>query len=237
MFISNEVAQKRLDSSANLLHKIDKRGPRVSSVEPAPEPPDVIDPGYLPPEDFLEVEDSTCESAQSAGMAPSPREIQALLNAHRKRLSNRLSTDVQASIAILGSLTTRADAARAFGVHPTTSEDLNKGFTSDNARYGYDGKGIRQNLALVEKINQQKEAVRDLAFEKLTKSLKQMSDEMLQTMTDPVKVAKVARDLSQVVEKVIPKEQVSEQNVHFHVWRPEMAIEADYEVVNVSGHN
>lgn len=218
MFISEELAEQRIKSSENLLRSVNK-SERVPSAPPNPEPP------VIEPELVLEDEDHTCDTAQNCGAAPTPNELAALLNMKRRRY---MTTQTQASVALFGSLTSRAAAARLFGCSSDHAEDLNKGFTNPLSR-----ELGKHKEELVDEIKRQSKDVRDLAFSRLTKSLTLMTDDMLGTVTDPTKLARVSRDLSTVLDKVMPKEDSVQGGVHFHVWRPEMREEASYETVVV----
>jgi hypothetical protein len=86
---------------------------------------------------------------------------------------------------------------------------------------------------LVTEVKDQQDAIRNLAFNRLVKTLGLMDDEKLEAVTDVTKLARVGRDLSSIVDKVTPKAENNTQSVHFHVFRPEARPEQSYEVIDL----
>lgn len=229
MFLSEEEANKRLNSSKNVLTSIKKDGDSRSGEVHENEP-------LLIPVDELVPEDQTCASAQGVLEAPDGKFLKKLLGMNvstgRKKGQVEMPKEMQAACATTAQIAGTQRAASAFDVSYHHADELKHGYTNQAARYD-DAQDPDKDLVKI--INKQKTDVRNLAFEKLTKALGLMSDAKLETLVDPVKIARVAKDLSTVVDKVLPKDAVQLGGVHFHVWRPEMRTEDTYETISVGG--
>jgi hypothetical protein len=147
----------------------------------------------------------------------------------RKKGQVTMPKEIQAAAATTAQLTNTRNAANCFDTSYHHADELKHGYTNQEARYGEAEPD--KDLAVI--INRQKREVRDLAFEKLTKALGLITDDKLLALTDPTKLGRLCKDLSGVVDKVLPKEAVNMGGVHFHVWRPEMREEASYETIVV----
>jgi hypothetical protein len=228
MFISDQEANERLNSSKNVLTVIDKDGDARKGVVHDREPL------VIPAEDVAQ-EDQECASADGILEAPDGKFLKKLLGINvstgRKVGQVGMPKEMQAACATTAQLVNTRTAAGAFGVSPHHADELKHGYTNQKDRYDE----TKEPDADLEKIvARQKKDVRDLAFEKLTKTLGLISDEKLLTLTDPTKLGRLARDLSGVVDKVLPKEATQFGGVHFHVWRPDtQREETSYPVVNV----
>lgn len=229
MFISEKEANERLHSSKNVLTSIKKDGDSREGEAHTREP-------LVIPVDDLVPEDQTCASAVGVLEAPDGKFLRRILGMNvstgRKKGQTEMPKELQAACATSAQLTNTKTAANAFGVSYHHADELKHGYTNQADRYD-EGKEPDKDLAKI--INRQKTQVRDLAFEKLTKTLGLISDDKLQALTDPVKLGRLAKDLSGVVDKVLPKDAVQLGGVHFHVWRPEMRDESSYETVSVGG--
>lgn len=230
MFITDEEAARRLNSSRNVLTVIDKDGANGSGV-PHEREPLVIETPDLPV-----AEDETCASALGV-VAPNGATLRRMLGmgsgAGRKPGATNMAMETRAATAVCAQLTTLKTAASIFDTSVHHAHELKHGFTNEEAQYGYSGGKEDPNKLLEKVINDQKRKVRDLAFEKLTKTLGLISDDKLTALTDPTKLGRLAKDLSVVVDKVLPKQDAVLGGVHFHVWRPEMREESTYETINV----
>lgn len=227
MFISNDEAERRLNSSENVLRKINKEEDVRSGIQHEEEPPVIV------PDEVLPIEDMTCASAQSAGLSPVDRILKSLIEGPRAgRSKNQINMDpaVRAAVATCAQLADTRTAAEAFGTSYHHADELKHGYTNQAARYG----GEDPNEALVAEIDRQKKTIRNIAFEKLQKTLGLISDDKLNSIADPVKLGRLAKDLSQVHDKAMPKETGANLGgVHFHLWKPEMRTEESYETVTV----
>lgn len=234
MFISEQEANNRVNSSENVLQRIRRdegfRDGEAHTFEPEAIPaPNVAELPAPTDEDF------SCESAQVLGIDyPDEKVIKRMLGLSelgRGKGRVAIPNEVRAAAGVCAELTTAKTAARAFDMSVHHADELKHGFTNQLARYG--GQAPQEDLK--KEIDRQKKHVRDLAFEKLIKTLGLMSDDKLASVTDPTKLSRISKDLAVVVDKTTPKEEGPMGGVHFHVWRPEMRTEESYEVINVGG--
>jgi len=242
MFISNAEANSRLHSSKNVLTKIVQDGDSRGGVAHVLEPPTITSESLPDLTDLTDLtdlpeEDRTCASAKAAGIFEPHEEPSGILlrkmlgmGLGRKKGETNLPVEVRAATAVCAELVNTRTAASVFEVSHHHADELKHGFTHQAARYG----GDDPDAQLEKVVNEQKRQVRDLAFEKLTKTLGLMSDDKLMAVTDPLKLARISRDLSAVVDKTLPKEQSVFGGVHFHVWKPELREESSYDVITVN---
>jgi hypothetical protein len=229
MFISDEEASSRLKSSQNVLNVINKgRAELPSTVPSAQDPPEL--PSVDEVEESLTSQYPEIEAALEAPDGKFLRKILGMNPSGRKLGIPNMPREIQAAVATTAQVATITLAAETFGTSVHHAHELKHGYTNQASQYG--GEAPDKQLAAI--ITQQKKQVRDLAFEKLTKALGLITDDKLILVTDVVKLSRVARDLSGVVEKVLPKEATNTGGVHFHVWRPEMREESSYETIPVS---
>jgi hypothetical protein len=230
MFISEDEANRRLNTSENVLTRVSGGDVRVG-IEPPPaqEPPVII------PDEILDSEDGDCASASAIGLAPSGSALKRMLGLPRGKKPGVGNMDpviraATATCAQMGRGMTQV-AANVFETSLHHADELKHGFTNQAARYG----GAAPNDGLLKEIARQKGQVRDLAFQKLTKTLGLISDDKIEAITDAVKLGRLAKDLSAVHDKAMPREEkeLNGGGVHFHIWKPEMKAEADYETVTV----
>lgn len=224
MFISDEEANRRLESSTELLSVLNPK-----PVPPQPTP--VIIPEVVP-------DDEECASASGIVEGPDEKLLRKILGIGygRKPGQIEMPKELQAAVAVTAQIVNSGTAAQVFGTSYHHADELKHGFTNQIARYGdEDSSPELPNKELERIVDRQKKEVRDLAFEKLTKALGLMSDDKLEALTDVVKLSRVARDLSVVVEKTLPKDNTQIGGLHFHVWKPEMREEQSYETVSVGG--
>lgn len=230
MFISEQEAERRKHSSENVLTVIDKDSNHGRGEVHSNEPPVIV------PDEVLDPDDMECSSALAAGVeAPAGRILRGLIGmpqGGRRKGQTNMDPVMRAACAVTAELVDTRTAARAFDTSYHHADELKHGFTNQQDRYG--DKDPDANLK--QEISRQKRQVRDLAFEKLTKTLGILTDDKIMAMTDPVKIARVGRELSTIHDKAMPKEERADVGgVHFHIWRPEMKSEQDYEQVTVGG--
>jgi len=248
MFISDSEADSRLRRSENVLTVIDKESNHKNGVPHSVEPPSFDIPSIPGPplsgELIGEVEevaspeteevDGRCQSAKDAGipMALLRKLLDTKHPSGRREGQDNMAPEMRAACATTAQLVNTRTASREFDTSYHHADELKHGYTHQEARYD---PTISPDKFLEQEINRQKKEVRDLAFEKLTKALGLISDDKLMAVTDPMKLSRISKDLSGVVDKVLPKESTTLGGVHFHVWRPEMRDEDSYEVVPVGG--
>lgn len=230
MFISEQTANERLNSSRNVLTRVNKEESIDKGVPHTQEPPIV----ELEENDHLPVEDQLCSTATGI-VAPDMRAIRKILGMEPQGRSlgqKNAPLEIQAAAATTAQMVNTKTAARTFDFSYHHADELKHGYTNQEQRYD---PVIEPHALLKEEVNRQKKVVRDLAFEKLTKVLGILSDDKIQALTDPVKIARVGRDLSTIHEKALPREeQNTNSGVHFHIWKPEdQREESSYPVVRV----
>lgn len=138
-----------------------------------------------------------------------------------------------ASIAIVGQLTTQAAASNMFGVTTPQVSHLEHGATSPQMRYGE--KGYKPQLRA--KIEELGGTIVDRAFSVINDCIDNLTPDRIAAVKT-VQVSKIARDMSSLVRDITPRESNDAPGVHFHIWRPELAEESDYgEVVNIRAIN
>ncbi len=148
-----------------------------------------------------------------------------------------MSTKERASVGLAGILMGGRRAGLLLGRGAHTSHELRHGFTSQTAMYGAPSQGIEkgdQAEDLVDELDIQKKTIRDLAFDRITSAVGLITHEKLEKLADVTKLARVSRDLVTIVDKTLPKEQAINNGVHFHIWKPEMKEESQYETINVN---
>lgn len=234
MFISNEEADKRLNSSENILRHVNEGVDIRAGVAHEVPMPVIVPDEILPPED-----DQTCESAKAIGMEPAGRLLARMLarqqHLGRRQTEKNLDPVVRAAVATCAQMVDTKTAAQTFGTSHHHADELKHGYTHQAARYGRgDNPPQDPREDILGEVARQKKDIRNLAFEKLCKVLGLMTDDKIEAVTDVTKLARISRDLSAVHDKAMPKEERGDLGgVHFHVWKPEMREESSYEVVTV----
>lgn len=235
MFISDEEARVRIRSSQNVLNVIrkDKAEPSVAPVQvPSSSVPSSSIPA-LPSVEEVEKSLLGQTEVEDALEVPEGQALRRMLGMGilgRRPGIPDMPREVMAAVATTAQLSTIKTAAQAFDTSTHHAHELKHGYTNQVAQYGPDA----PDAQILTIITRQKKEVRDLAFEKLTKALGLITDDKLLVVEDVTKLSRIARDLSGVVEKVLPKEAANVGGVHFHVWRPEMRDESTYEVIPVT---
>ncbi len=101
--------------------------------------------------------------------------------------------------------------------------------TVGNCKAGRIG-SFKNSEELKAKIEKNLDSVKDLALNRLMKSLNLLDDEKLENCNAPV-LSKIAADMSRVVEKVTPKSDFIDQSTKILVYRPRQNAEEDYEII------
>lgn len=132
----------------------------------------------------------------------------------------------QADCAILGTVLGRQVAAEAFDKNTRHVNYLQTGVADH-------GPGDNFKPSLFSRIEEEKANLRGKATDRLNHVLDLMTNEKLRTVEKARDLAQIAVQLSQVVEKTLPREMTRDDGVHFHVYRPEIRHEETYNVVEV----
>jgi len=206
MWISEEEASIRLGSHSNILNRIDRDSVPTGDPGPPPlEPFAPAPPSMLDPEVVKHV-----ERALRASL-PKPK----------------LTPKEAADAVIVGQLTSRSNAAGLFNVN-----DDHIRLMTDHGKQGHVNLD-QPNNNLISIIEGQRTKIRDLAFKRLNTVLECLDDQKIKKIEKARELAQVGSQLAIISEKMLPKEMSAEQTVHFHMYRPEVKKESDYEAVSV----
>jgi hypothetical protein len=206
MWISEEEASIRIGSHSNILNRIDRDSRPSGDDAPSP-----IEPQTPEPPSMLD-----------------PEVVKHVQNALRKAVSKpKLTPKEAADAVIVGQLTGRANSARLFDVN----EDHIR-LMSDHGKQGHNDLD-NPNTNLISIIEGQRTKIRDLAFKRLNTVLECLDDQKIKKIEKARELAQVGSQLAIISEKMLPKEMSAEQTVHFHMYRPEVKKESDYEAVSV----
>lgn len=248
MFIDDEVANERLRESENLFARLDgKRGDISKLPEILPPSLENLGPPELDPS--LEVVDLVQDL--NASRAPQPsissilhtptnlnsgssnakKVLDNLLNGYAGRGTKHLSRDIQASIGTTAAILGTTKASRLGDVAISQAHSYERGYTGPVDLV--DRKNHKRDLQ--DKIIEKSNVVVDIVFDRLLKTLDCMDDEKIEKVGKATELSLIARNLNGIITAATPKEAiVQEQSVHFHVWKPEMAEEAEYPVIEVN---
>lgn len=228
MFIDEQEFQRRIRSSENILNRV----PRDSERDLTPDSFILPIDSSISVESEPEAEDPVQEAKDLS--SPSGRALQMLLAGEINEKKRRGRTiEEQAGIGLASALLGPAASGRLNGVscrhavnlHPKTAVTA-----TDNA---YNGKGPREDLR--EKILEQNGVVVDLAFGRLVKSLSLLDDTKLTEVKKATDLSRIARDFSGIIKNATPQDEMHGGNsVHFHVYRPEMKQENEYETLTLN---
>ena len=223
MFIDEKEAQKRLENSTRILTSIVKQ-PHVSGTREVPTQKGTIPQNGSP----ISHEPPNTPSEDDGGITDAT--LKNLLNVTPKRRGVTMSTSERATLGLAGILLGGPAAGKLLDRGSSTSHELRHGYRSQVDMY----EKRAQDPELISKLDEQRSRVRDLAFDRLTSAVGLITHEKLAQIKDVTKLSKVSRDLVTVVDKTSPKEAAIEGGLHFHVWKPEMKTEEQYEVINVN---
>lgn len=214
MFISESEARQRLQSSTNLLTRVNRDNSIVPVQSEVPLPPP---PPNLTPEE---------EEKEEFDLA------RALAGDRPRRIPKRRKTEEeQAAIGLTAALISQRGAASMFDMSTAQCNNLEHSFTNTGSRY--DGSLPKESLQ--RKMDANREVVLDRAFEKLLNALDLLTPQQLRGIKKSTEISRIATDMSRIITAVAPKELPDNATVHFHVWRPEMKEVQHYDVIEVGG--
>ena len=214
MFIDRKEANRRIQNSTGVLSRIrPAASPRTSPSNGNGSHPA---PSQAEPTGEAECDENTLKS---------------LLNVKKPGTGPRMTTRARADLGMTSLLVGQRKAGTLLGRSNNTAFAHSKGYLSQGTMYG---DNPVQNEDLVNELDKQKKTIRDLAFDRITSAVSLITHEKLEKLADVTKLARVSRDLVTIVDKTLPKEQAINSGVHFHIWKPEMKEESQYEVINVN---
>jgi len=181
------------------------------------------------PLDFDRMTPTQAEQALEKLLNPSP-------NGYKGRGTKALHRDTQAAIGVTASILGTTKAARMNDVSIVGAHSYERGYTGPNDLIN-PAKGPKEELR--EKILQGHGLIVNKCFVKLEKTLDLLDDEKLEKLTRPIDITIVAKNLSGIIAHATQATQdknveVNDNNVHFHIMRPEQAIEAEYKTVEIN---
>lgn len=242
MWIDEKTARERVRSSQNILNRV-SRDEKAPADYPVLVPSPVLDSDVLPPVidgEYLDAERPG--TADGEGLATSGEKLLSTLEkfddidpeflksvraaikvgTRRPNLNHREAADA----AIIGELTTHRHAGELY--------DRSAGHIGHISNHGNQNpwdKSPNENLAQL--IEAERTKIRDAAYDRLNYVLSCLSNEKLNAVEKARELAAIASQLAGVADKMLPREMQSDDNVHFHIFRPEPKKQSDYEIVEV----
>ncbi len=92
----------------------------------------------------------------------------------------------------------------------------------------------KQIKEVYEHVNLVKLSIARSASLKLKKIVDCINDERIEEIQSPVVLARLGKDMASIVERVSPRDAREEDRSIFHIYRPEVATNDQYNIVNVS---
>ena len=228
MFIPESEADRRISSDENLTNLIS--GEETLPVLEAP----------LPPE--LDLSDLDAIIGISPDSISKPknfdRTLEKLLNPDGYAGLGRknLHRDTQAAIGTTAGILGTTRASRLGGVAISQAHSYERGYTGpvDLVNPAKSPKEELQN-----KIIEGHGIVVDLAFNRLLQTLELLDDDKLASVKKAGELSVIAKNLSGVISHASQATKETnfdsrEQSVHFHIMKPERALESEYQTVEIS---
>lgn len=152
------------------------------------------------------------------------------------RGTKALRDETRAAIGITAGILGTTKAARLNDVSISGAHSYERGYTSPTDLVDPEKK---PKEALQAKIIEGHGVIVDLAFNRLLSTLNLLDDDKLAGVKRATELSQIAKNLSGVVAHATQATQdrnteVNEKNVHFHIMRPEQAIDADYKTIEIS---
>lgn len=243
MWISEEIAQARIRSSANILNRVnrDETTPADYPVT-VPALPDFATTIESESETFTEelgnekqrsAEDLASLAAEAImateeDLEPSVLEsLKATLALGRPR-KMPLSHKEAADAVIVGHLVGFDHSASIF--------DRSKRHLEQTGEHGNQHHAPGQltpnaDVALI--VEAERTKLRTKAYDRLNHTLDCLSNEKINKVEKARELTSIAVQLATVADKMLPKDMRSEENVHLHIFRPPVKQQSEYEIVEV----
>lgn len=219
MFISHKAAEARLRSSRNTLRERPSIGDPEQLLEETVEIPES---GRLERDEDEETKEVNTDLSA----------LDALIYPHRKP-SYRGKLEAQVGVAELGLvLPNRASAAALSGLGLSQVKAYERGLqTSAQVHQPH----TTTNPALKRKVDALKEVLAEKAAGRIGDCLDLLDNEKLSKVKRATNLSRIAKDMASVLEKCEPKDKAVEGGVHFHIWKPEINVEQNYQTVTIGG--
>jgi len=246
MWISEDIAQARIRSSANILSRVnrDESAPAdyPVAIPVLPDPDSTSEPE---PEGFIsEIGHANGDGQRSAdelasiaaeailatsddlepGVLESLRATLALGRPRKMPLTHREAADA----VVVGQMVGFEHSAAIFD---RSRRHLEQTGTHGNQVHtpGY----ITPNHDVAIMIEAERTKLRTKAYDRLNHTLDCLSNEKINKVEKARELTSIAVQLATVADKMLPKDMRQEENVHLHIFRPEVRKQSDYEIVEV----
>jgi hypothetical protein len=227
MFISNKEAEDRLRDDRNIFRDGDaitrpsgvpatSNQSRLQRIEKLREEQELIDQAKARRAQ-LDNEDSTISLSH----------LDSLLSP-RIKSKPYTNPDVQAAVAETALVLGASMAGAIFDRDSQQPRRMSHGFTN-----GFDGDAGIPSPALVSRLTRIKERLAEKAADKIDAAMEALTPQKISSIKRATNLAKVAKDMSSVMEKCEPKKDAEGAGVHFHIYRPEASPVSKYETVTV----
>jgi hypothetical protein len=204
MWISEEDGDIRLGSHRNLLNRV-QRDSDYDDVSLNPVVP-------LAPEDCIDP--AVLSKVQEAVRKP------------RRTTGPILTHSEAADAVIVGKLAGKDLAARLFQKQPEHIQSMSHRENQSHQVGDY-------APTISQLIEEQRTKIRDMAFQRLETVLDCLDEQKIRKVDKARDLGSLGVQISTIAEKMLPKEMQSDNNVHFHMYRPEVKAESEYEKVEV----
>jgi len=242
MWISEDIAQARIRSSANILNRVNRDETTPADYPVAiPVLPELGGHVTPEPEAFHEseqqVERSAADLASLAaeailatsddlepGVLESLKATLALGRPRKMPLSHKEAADA----VVVGQLINFDHSASIFD---RTKRHLEQTGTHGNQHHAPGM--ITPNADVAIMIEAERTKLRTKAYDRLNHTLDCLSNEKINKVEKARELTSIAVQLATVADKMLPKDMRQEENVHLHIFRPEVRKQSEYEIVEV----
>ena len=146
--------------------------------------------------------------------------------AHTRRRSPNLTKNEAADAAIIGRAIGNKAAAQMYQKSPN-----HVGMIHSNRSQGHDGRPADEELSSL--IENQRTKIRDAAFARLETVFDCLNETKIKKVEKARELSAIGLQIASIAEKMLPTDMKAEQNVHFHMFRPEVKNADQYETVEV----
>jgi hypothetical protein len=151
-------------------------------------------------------------------------QVEAAVRRPRRATGPILTRQEAADAVIVGKLAGKDLAAQLFQKQPDHIRLMTDKETQSH-------NGTEQTLTRL--IEGQRTKIRDLAFDRLNTIMECLDETKIKSVTKARELSHIGVQVATIAEKMLPKEMQADQNVHFHMFRPPVKEESEYERVEV----
>jgi hypothetical protein len=146
--------------------------------------------------------------------------------AHTRKRSPNMTKNEAADAAIIGKAAGAKLAAQLYQKNPEHIHAINN-------RLNQGHNATPPNPELASLIEDQRTKIRDAAFERLETVFECLNEQKIRKVEKARELSAIGLQIASIAEKMLPSDMKTEQNVHFHMFRPEVKKESEYEQVEV----